>query len=362
VTARPSVLLITDALIVGGLERLVVDFAAGLADRGWRVGVLAGPGALWDDVPPSVTRHHLRHRDLLRTALQVRALLRKHDYDLVHAHQRGVALAALVAARPLGVPVVEHVHNVFSPNPVARLLSFRGDALVACGSAVAEMLVHAFHRPESRVHLVLNGVPDPGATSAKKVEDLRRLRVVGVGRMTDQKNPARFVRVVHALREILGPGVVAAEWVGDGPLMPAARAAIEVAGLQDDLLLPGEVQPASDRIAAADVLLLTSRWEGLPLVALESLAAGRGVVLPDVGSCRDAVRPDVGLLYDVDITDRDLAHLLASRFRSGAIAAWKREARAAWSERFTFDRVLDDLEAVFEPLFLLRSGDRVRAR
>lgn len=359
---RPSVLLVTDVLVVGGLERLVVDFATGLVGRGWRVGVLAGPGALWDELPDSVARHPLRHRDPMRAATQIRRLLRAHDYQLVHAHQRGVALGALAAARPLHVPVVEHVHNVFDATVVTRAFSFRADALVACGSAVAEMLVGQFHRPASRVHLVLNGVADPGPVRGWAGAGAPPLHVVGVGRLTDQKDPARFVRVVHALKELLGPGAISAEWVGDGPLMEDVRGAIDAAGLGGDIRLPGELRPASDRIAAGDVLMLTSRWEGLPLAALEALAAGRGVVLPDVGSCRDAVLPGVGLLYDPELTDQELAGLLAAAFRSGEVAAWQRAARAAWTDHFSFDRVLDDLELVFEAVGVRPSSDGVPVR
>ena len=355
-TARPSVLLVTDALAVGGLERVVVETARELAHRGWRVGVLAGPGPLWDELPEGVVRHALRFRDPVRAALRIRALVRSQGYRLVHAHQRGVALAATLGVRGLRVPVVEHVHNVFAPTAAARLLSFRGDALIACGSAVAEMLVDGFGRRTGRVHIVRNGVRDPfpAGPLARPVDP--PLRVVGVGRLTEQKDPERFVRVVAALDALLGRGAVTAEWVGDGPLMPVVRSAVAVAGLVDVLDLPGELPDASARIAAADLLLLTSRWEGLPLVALEALASGRGLVLPDVGSCCDALTAETGLLFAPGISDAELAAGIADAARSGAVRSWQQHARGAWETGFTFDAVVDGVEQVFATVGVERAA------
>jgi len=342
---RPAVLLVSDTLVVGGLERVVVELARGLDARGWRVGVLAGPGPLWDELPEGVARHRLPGRASVRSVRAVRRLVRARGYELVSVHQRGVALAARWATAGLHVPVVEHVHNVFGPTLVARAVAFRGGPLIACGTAVAEMLVDGFGRPAGRVHLVRNGVRDPRPTG--DVARRSGLRVVGVGRMTEQKDPVRFVRVVAELVGLLGADRVSAEWVGDGPLMGEVRAAVAAAGLEGVLDLPGELPAAADRIAAADLLVLTSRWEGLPLVALEALAIGRGVLLPDVGSCRDAVGSGGGALYPVDLDERALAARIADLVAAGRIEEWQREARGIWEAEFAFDRVVDGVERVF---------------
>ena len=148
-----GVLLVTDALEPGGLERVVVELAAGLAEAGHAVGVhAAAGGGLWDRLPETVVRHPL---DGTPTAGSIRALLRSGRYAVVHAHQRKVSMLARIAATGLGVPVVEHVHNVFRPSPIARLLSFRAPMLIACGTAVRTMLIDGFGRTyfEDKEHL-----------------------------------------------------------------------------------------------------------------------------------------------------------------------------------------------------------------
>lgn len=347
-TSPPSVLLVTDSLIVGGLERIVVDLANGLAERGHRVGVLAAPGGLERELSWKVDWFALDPRNgLLGRALRVRALVRTERYDVVHAHQRGVALAARLGTVGLGVPVVEHVHNVFEASGLARLLSFRGHLLLACGSAVADMLVEGFGRPRARVRLVRNGVRDPFAVVPVTVGGGSVLRIVGAGRLAEQKDPLRFVRVVAGIAARLPQGAVRAEWLGDGPLLPDVHAAVVGAGLEDLIALPGLRPDVPARIASADLLLSTSRWEGLPLVALEALAAGRGIVLPDVGSCRDAVVPGVGILYDPLLPDDRIAELIVEQMRSGAVERWSAEGRRRYEATFTFDRVLDEVQSAY---------------
>jgi glycosyltransferase involved in cell wall biosynthesis len=347
-TSPPAVLLVTDSLSVGGLERIVVDLANGLAARGHRVGVLAAPGGLEGELSRQVDWYPLDPRHGLRgRAVRIRTLVQAGRYELVHAHQRGVALAARLGTVRLDVPVVEHVHNVFAATLLARLLSFRGHLLLACGSAVADMLVERFGRPRARVRLVRNGIRDPFAAVPGPAGGGSVLRIVGAGRLTDQKDPLRFVLVVAGIAARLPEGTVRAEWLGDGPLLPDVRAAVAAAGLQDVIDLPGLRSDAAAHIASADLLLSTSRWEGLPLVALEALAAGRGIVLPDVGSCVDAVVPGVGLLYDPLLPDDRIADLVVGHVLTGALARWSVEGRRRYETTFTFDRVLDEVQAAY---------------
>jgi glycosyltransferase involved in cell wall biosynthesis len=351
--ASPTgVLLATDHLEVGGLERLVVDLAQRLAAAGVPVGVLAeGRGALWDDVPGAASRHVLPvGATPLQRYLALRRLLRSGRYRVVHAHQRGIALLSVLAAVRSPVTVVEHVHNVFAARRGTRALSFRGDRLIACGTAITRMLETDFGRPAARIRTVLNGRADPFPGGAPASADDGVLHVLGAGRLTEQKDPQRFVAVLAALADRLGRDRVRATWIGDGELRAATAIAAEEQGVADLLALPGTVDDPRPYLAAADCLLLTSRWEGLPLVALEALAAGRGLVLPDVGSCADAVSDEVGLLYDGSADAATIADLLAAASTDGRMVAWRAPARERFLTRFTADRWFEQVAAVYAEL------------
>ena len=356
--ARPEgtgVLLVADNLQVGGVSRVVLDLARRLTEMQHTVAIAAGPeGGLWHLVPEGCAAHTLRSkggiRALLHRVAQLRVLARSGAYDVIHAHQRGLALSARIAAIGTGLPVVEHVHNVFPPRLLERHASFRGDLLIACGTAVAAMLVRDFGRRPAQVITILNGIEDKHPANVRSASHPKREKVhlIGVGRLVEQKDPLRFVRVIAALAEIMPPRSISVTWYGDGPLRSEVQTLVEDLDLTEFICFPGNVEELAPKYADADILLLTSRWEGLPLVALEALAAGCAIVLPDVGSCADAYGDEpVGILYPADIDDADLAVLLAAELKRDRLEQLSANARLRYVSSFTLDRMFASVLEVY---------------
>jgi glycosyltransferase involved in cell wall biosynthesis len=105
----------------------------------------------------------------------------------------------------------------------------------------------------------------------------------------------------------------------------------------------------ADKMLSADLLVLTSRWEGLPLVALEALALGRGIVAPDVGSCRDVVSPgENGLLYPPDATAEEIAALIRAALDPDTLRRWGRASRTRFERDGGMPRFIDGIRAVYD--------------
>lgn len=351
--ARPRhrVMMLTDSLDVGGLERVVVMLGTELAARGHQVTVVAEPGgALWDDLPVDVRREPApMQRTLVERARYVRWLarrIRSGEFDVVHAHQRGVALVARLARVGTAVRVVEHVHNVFAPDRT-RWLSFRGDRLIACGEAIGEMLVEDFHRPPARITAIPNAVADLGAT-----EDLTLPSTSGVpptlltiARTSPQKDPERFIDLIA---ELNAHGTrVHGVWVGDGDLLQHCRDEVARRGVAG-LSFVGAHADVLPFLRQADVVLLTSRWEGLPLVLLEAASMGRPLVAPRVGSCAEVVEHGTnGMLFDVDAEPSEIAALVEKILDPGELTRMGAASRDKYLRGFTVDGYVDRVEEVY---------------
>ena len=126
--------------------------------------------------------------------------------------------------------------------------------------------------------------------------------VIGfVGRLTDQKDPLRWLNVAARIGERRPDATFLI--VGDGDLLETSRARAAELGLGGHALFLGYQRDAAQYCAAMDVILLTSRYEGLPKVLLEALAHGCPAVSTDVGGIRECLTPEFGRLLAVNAED-----------------------------------------------------------
>lgn len=335
-------------LELGGAQIVATQLVNEQVLRGHQVGVAAADGELWAEVDPRVRRLSMPVGTgaRVRGTWHVRKALRVDSWDVVHTHQR--ALSTVVhAVRGRGrFCHVEHVHSRL-PSASRRFLSFRADALIACGTAIAQMLVEEYGRPPGIVHTVLNGVSDHGVRRMNRPPSDRPLNIVNIARMSELKDPLRFVETIRHLRDL---GVdVESTWYGDGELLDQVRATVRELALEAQVRLPGRDRQATKALASADLLLLTSRREGVPLAALEACAAGVPIIAPDVGSISDVVEPPTnGVLFHPRSTGSEIAGLLEelgqNRDRLDSMGA---QARAVYERRFTLERFAQRVDEVY---------------
>lgn len=341
------ILHVTDNLRVGGVQTVVVDLANGQSRRGYSVGIAADDGDLWNDVDAAVTRLEGIRSDRRLGLLNARRALTSQRWDVVHTHQRGVSTAVWLARKGLPVRHVEHVHSLFLPATHPRV-SFRGEALISCGPAVTRMLSEGYGRPSEIIHTVLNGVADHGHRARAGGRPPGPVVLTNIARVTDVKNPERFVRIVGRLREA-GLDAVG-RWVGGGELLDHMRREVARLGMGSAVEFVGPQRPAAIWLEDTDIFLSTSRSEGLPLSLVEACAAGLPLVAPDVGSISAIVRNgENGRLYDPALPDEGVAEtVLEVARRLEGLPLLGQRSRKIYENHFSLDRVLDEVDLVYE--------------
>jgi len=151
----------------------------------------------------------------------------------------------------------------------------------------------------------LDELPDDAARAALRREIRTQWSipasafVVGfAGRLTDQKDPLRWLSIAAAIEARHRESVFLV--VGDGDLFNDARAAAAKLGLADRVVFVGYQRQAAQCAAAMDVLLMTSKYEGVPMMVLQALAHGTPVVSSDVGGIGRCLTPQTGRVVPVD--------------------------------------------------------------
>ena len=241
---------------------------------------------------------------LLRSRASLRARAAAFEPDVIVTHGgdplRHAVLAGLHRRAPIVyLRVAAVTPDLRSPGRSRSLRYAYGkvDAFVAVSGSLRDELTQTFGVPSQRIRVIANGRPAP-----PPLDDARRSRiraelgaapdqtlVLWAGRFVPEKDPVAAVRLARRLPA----GVHLAIVGGGGPLEHDVRAA---AASVPGVTLTGERADAPALIAAADLLVSTSRTEGAPGVFVEALLAGIPVVAHDMGGVRDAISAETGAL------------------------------------------------------------------
>lgn len=209
-----------------------------------------------------------------------------------------------------------------------RLLLRRPDLVTAVSRATAVQLQELFGVPQARIRVAHPGVPGSYLDIPDgPAED--RLKVLFLGSLSVEKDPLAAIAAVAATEPPARLRVV-----GTGPLEPEVRAA--GAGSPDQVEVVGSVSDVVPQLEWADVLILTSRTEGLPGVVLEAAAAGVPTVAYGVGGVGEATEDGVS---GIVVAAGDLAAVTAGLDRLGAdrdvLRAMSSAGRARVRDHFT---------------------------
>lgn len=299
---------------------------------------------------------------ILLAARRVAAELNRWEADLLHCHLPIAGVVGRVAGRMAGVPVVYTEHNRLERyHPLTRrasLLTWGWQSLVIAVSAEVSTSIQSHANHGTPVRVILNGVDterfDPDATDATRVRrelsipaDAPVVGTVAVfrtqKRLQDWLDAAALLRDRHPdVRFLL---------VGDGPLRENLVDRARALGLEGVVHFPGLQEDVRPYLAAMDLFMVSSRFEGLPIALLEAMAMARGVVSTNVGGIPEVVRSgETGMLVDPG-SPESLAEaasvLLADR---PGIERMGRAARSAVEERFGMKRMTRELEETYQEL------------
>jgi glycosyltransferase involved in cell wall biosynthesis len=348
------VLLATPGTDVGGAERVVITLARELPRRGHEV-VLWGPAGALEPELAGAPVERLVVPDRGRSAAGAAAgtarlagAIRRARPAVVHAHNPRVTAMAVMGARlargPRRPPVLATFHGVRPSEYRAASVLLRGADAVSCVSEDVAAGLRAAGL--SRLRVIPNSVAAPAPGRAEL--DLGDAPVVmAVGRLVEQKNHARFVAAAAQVAATRPDARFVI--VGDGPLRGALEAQVAALGLGERVTLAGVRHDVPALLARADLVVFSSDWEGLPLVALEALAAGTPVLSTPVEGMRELPVTVV----PADALASGIVDLLADPARLAALGADGREHVAA---RYPVAAMIDAYEAVYREL----SGGRGR--
>lgn len=231
-------------------------------------------------------------------------VIREQKPDLIHAHDmRAGFFSALCCGN---IPLVSHIHNNAYD---ARGLSLKTVGYLLAGFRAKHIFWvsqssfdgYAFHKLFAKKSSVLYNVIDTDEIYTKLSQDSNSYDydLIYVGRLTYQKNPQRLLRLCARLKESKPDLKVAI--VGTGELEEELKALCKELNLEDTVHFLGFQPNPIKMVACSKAMILTSRWEGTPMCALEAMALGTPVVSTPSDGMKDLLTDGVsGYLTESD--------------------------------------------------------------
>lgn len=367
---------------LGGPAHHVAVLSRGLTERGYETLLVTGKVGAGEEEHADL--EGIRVRYLARLSAEIRPLhdllalidlirvVRAFRPDIVETHTAKAGmlgrLAALLARRRR--PIVIHTYHghvlrgyfgalktgVFKS--IERGLARVSDRLIGVSEATVEELVELEIAPRSKFTVVPLGLElgpflalslDPDHSFREEIgAGSDEVLFTYTGRLVPIKRPELMLRSLARARESGAAARVAV--VGDGLLRPQLESLAQSLGCAGAVDFLGYRRDLPRIAAGSDAALLTSDNEGTPVALIEAAAAGRAAVATDVGGVPDIVVEGAGLLAPPGDESA-----LASRIAQIASEAGQRRrmgarARQHVAEKFTVERLLDDVDLLYSRL------------
>jgi len=321
-----------------------------------------------------------------RAYLGLRQVLSDLRPDVVHTHGSKAGILARLAARSVARrPFVVHtVHGWSFHDHMSAAVRAAYVALERAAARVTDRIVTVSRLDRDkglaagigtlRRYVVIRELNDLGpflraADAGLVANDAARtalglpvdVPVVGtVGRLAPQKDPATFVRAAATLaRQVPAAHFV---MVGGGPDESEVMALARQLGIDGRVVLAGHRDDVPALLPAFDVFLLTSRWEGLPLVLPQAMAAGVPVVATAADGNREiVVSGENGLLVPVGAPEaaaRAVMRVLTDDALRERLVAGGRQT----AEAYALETTVPQLEALYSELLVTRPYREARSR
>lgn len=360
----------TSSMKGGGAQRAMMNLAQGLCSRGYQIDLVLSKaeGPYLKELPEQVRLIDLNSKRVLNSLFPLVRYLRKErpvamvsslDYvniiaiwarwlsdikcRLVINEQNTLSKAALGAKK---------WRNRFTPW-LAKHFYPRADEIVACAEDVKEDLEQVLQGKANQIEVIFNSVvremvlakasqPAPHPWFQPGMPPV----VLAVGRLSEQKDYPTLIKAFAILRK---QRPVRLMILGEGHLHAELKQQVEDLQLQEDVSLPGFADNPFACMNQAELFVMSSRWEGMPLVMIEALCCGVPVVSTDCPSGPREIlhKPEYGTLVPMNDPEK-LAQTMADKLSQPR----KSPPEASWAQyeiNHVVDRYLDLLFPVTTP-------------
>jgi len=374
-------------LIVGGAQENAIMLVDHLrrTDK-YDLTLISGPGLgpegnLYDEIKkrkikfklvPELRREISPVLDLI-SLVKLYSYLKNKKFDIVHTHSSKAGIFGRIAAKLTRVPLILHCvqgwefheyTNKFTANFYITLENFISrftDYLLPVSKQTMTAGLEAGIGSYNKYKIIHNFIElekyDTGSASQQVKKELniaKDVPIIGtIMRLVQQKNPLDIIKIAGKVK--MNYPNIKFVVIGDGPLLPGLNNLIQKKGLNHNITLTGIKRNIPELLKTMDIFILSSLWEGLPLVFLQAMASGKPIIAYNVGGTGEAVNnEESGYLVkpgDTDTMAKRIDELIKDKARRIEMG---KKGRKNLEQKFSKQKQIQKITEIYDTLVPLK--------
>jgi len=296
---------------------------------------------------------------------QVKKLLLSKKIDIVHAHGTRANSNVFWAAKSLNIPLIYTIHGwSFHDNqkPIIKKIRIAGEKFLTSKTnlniSVSESNKQTGikHIKSFRSVVVNNGIDQERFNPEKKFTDIRTELIINraeilllfIARFTAHKQPLTLIRAFAIVLKKIS--TLKLLMVGDGDEKHAALALVKDLKIEKNVIFQPFRQDVPDVLNAADIFVLPSLWEGLPIGLLEAMSMGKAVIATNVdGTCEIIKHQSNGHLVELKCLVNDLSEAIFFLAKDNSLRQqYGEKAKETVMNRFNASKMTNEIENIYK--------------
>lgn len=230
--------------------------------------------------------------------------------EIIHAHDPKACILAAIAKKIFNkkIKLVYHVHcnheNMRSKNLKTKSFlwaSKYAEKIIWVSQSAFDLYVYKDNKKIKDKSIILYNAINVDEIKNKISKDIAEyddFDGIYLGRLTDQKNPMRFIEIIKLAKEKYSDIKIA--MVGDGDLRESVEKSIKEKGLEENIRLFGFMNNPTKVLNSSKMLIMSSKAEGTPMVCLEAIALGKPIISTPCDGIVDLVKNDENVFLSDD--------------------------------------------------------------
>ncbi|MGA3086092.1 MAG: glycosyltransferase [Thermodesulfobacteriota bacterium] len=345
---------------LGGAQSMVIHLANEFSKQGHEICVVSSPGGrMWDSLDTNIIKKECQYfkREIdvvsdLKAIFMLRKVCNHFKPDIIHLHSSKAGAWGRIALGKYKARIIYTIHGfdtILKANrillPVEKILARRAKYIIpVCDYDCCSLNREGIYN----THTIKNAIPDLNDNTFEidPFNEARRNRkkvVLSIARLSSQKKFAMFLEVASLMKK----EAVMFYWIGNQ---------ISVNSLPSNVRCLGEIPSASKLIKFADIFVLFSNYEGLPISVIEALSSSVPVVASAVGGITEILKGDNGIAVK-NLADEAVSAIQYFLLDEDVMAYAKKAARLSYQQEFTIDKMLQSYMNIYRECLIGKSPE-----